>query len=120
MFKIKENTIHITRGDKGVIELAIDNYTFSVGDTIEFRVYEKRALDKLPVLSKVVTVEKEAATIDIELSSEDTKIGEPRNAPREYWYEIELNDHQTIIGYDEDGAKVLMLYPEGVEADDTK
>ena len=120
MFIINGDKINITRGDRGVIELAIDNYTFSAGDTIEFRVYEKKALDKLPVLSKVATVEKEVSAIEIELTSEDTKIGEPRNTPREYWYEIELNDNQTIIGYDEDGAKVLMLYPEGAEADDTK
>lgn len=120
MFVIDGDKINITRGDRGVIELAIDNYTFSVGDTIEFRVYEKRALDKLPVLSKVVTVEQESSTIDIELTAEDTKIGELRNTAREYWYEIELNDNQTVIGYDENGAKVLTLYPEGVEVDDTK
>ena len=36
----------------------------------------------------------------------------------EYWYEIELNDEETVIGFDKDGAKVLNLYPKGVEKDD--
>lgn len=119
MFKIEGNTIHITRGDKGVIELAIDDYTFSVGDKIEFRVYQKKALDKTPVLSKTVTVSQEDTIAEIELTSEDTTIGEMENKVREYWYEIELNDNQTIIGYDEEGVKKFMLYPEGVEINDT-
>jgi hypothetical protein len=36
----------------------------------------------------------------------------------DYWYEVELNpdeDCQTIVGYDEDGAKVLRLFPEGAD-----
>lgn len=35
--------------------------------------------------------------------------------PIEYWYEIELNGDSTIIGYDNDGAKKLILYPEGAD-----
>ena len=119
MFKNDGDTIHITRGDKGVIELGIDNYTFSIGDTVELRVYEKKGLDKQPVLSKEITVSKAGETVDIELTAEDTKIGEMINKEKEYWYEIELNDNQTVIGYDEKGAKKLILYPEGVEKDDT-
>ena len=52
----------------------------------------------------------------IYLDEEDTKIGEVIAKPRDYWYEVELNPEiqpQTIIGYDEDGAKVFRLYPEG-------
>ena len=37
-----------------------------------------------------------------------------RNATIEYWYEIELNDKQTIVGYEE-GPAILYLYPEGAE-----
>ena len=43
-------------------------------------------------------------------------IGEVINKPTNYWYEIELNPNtqpQTIIGYDEDGEKLFVLYPEG-------
>lgn len=120
MFKIEENTIHLTRGDKATINLTIQDYTFKVGDTIEFRVYNKRELDKQAILTKEVTVENEADNIDISLTSEETKLGEIVNKPITYWYEIELNDNQTIIGYDEDGAKELILYPEGAEIDVTE
>lgn len=115
MFKIEGDTIYITRGDIATIELSIDDYTFQVNDTIEFRVYNKKALDKLPVLEKEITVETAGETVDIELTHQDTSIGNITNKPVEYWYEIELNDNQTVVGYDEDGAKLLILMPEGVE-----
>jgi hypothetical protein len=54
------------------------------------------------------------------LSKEDTKIGKKVNKPVDYWYEVELNPDtypQTIVGYDEDGAKIFKLYPEGVKAE---
>lgn len=115
MFKIDGDTIHITRGDRGVIELEIDDYTFVVGDSIELRVYEKKGLEKLPVLSKEVTVTKECETLEIELTSKDTAIGNIENKQKNYWYEVELNDNNTVIGYDEEGPKLFVLYPEGVE-----
>ena len=115
MFKIEENTISLTRGDKATITLAIEDYQFKVGDKIEFRAYNKKALDKAPVMKKIIEITEDSESIDIPLTSEETAIGEPLNKEIIYWYEIELNDEQTIIGYDEDGAKELILYPEGVE-----
>lgn len=93
----------------------IENYTFKVGDKVEFRVYDKKALNELPVLSKTVTLTEASESVSIELTSEETKLGEILNKPKEYWYEIELNDESTVIGYDENGAKILNLYPEGEE-----
>ena len=119
MFKIEEYKIHLTRGDKGTINLSIEDYTFKVKDKVEFRIYKKSGLSQLPVFKKEVTVEKETDNVDISFTKEDTKLGEAGNKPVTYWYEIELNDEQTVIGYDEDGAKELILYPEGVEANDT-
>ena len=67
-------------------------------------------------LKKDVTVENAGTEVLISLQSEDTKIGEVINKPADYWYEVEVNPEtapQTIIGYDEEGAKVFRLYPEG-------
>lgn len=119
MFKIEGDKILVTRGDKGTIELSIEGYTFKPEDKIELRIYKKKGLNELPVKEKEVIVNTEASTVNIELSSEDTKIGEITNKATEYWYEIELNDEQTVVGFDEEGAKILMLYPEGADADDT-
>lgn len=118
MFKIIDDVIHTSRASEGVIELQIEDYTFSIGDTIELRIYEKNGLNKPPVKTKQIEVTQAGTSIDIELTCEDTDIGDPVNKVVDYWYEIELNDKQTIIGYDENGAKILKLYPKGVEEDD--
>ena len=39
------------------------------------------------------------------------------NIPTEYWYEIELNNENTVIGYDNNGPKLFVLYPEGEDID---
>lgn len=120
MFKIENDEIHLTRGDKCIIELSITEYTFKAGDCILFKIYRKKELNKEPVLSKKVTVDVETTEVEIKLTSEETKIGELINRTEEYWYEIELNGEQTIVCYDENGPKKLILYPEGVDADDNK
>ena len=55
-------------------------------------------------------------SVEIELTSDETRIGDYINKPVTYWYEIELNPNNnstTIIGYDDDGPKQFKLYPEG-------
>lgn len=115
MLKIDNNSISITRGDVASLDLKIPNYIFQVGDKIEFRVYQKKGLDKEYVLKKQVDITEETDTAVIQLTSEDTSLGEYENKIITYWYEIELNDSTTVIGYDDDGAKLFNLYPEGVE-----
>ena len=118
MFKIKDETIHITRGDSGTIELSIEDYTFKVGDIVEFRVYNKKGLNQVPLINKKIEINQEQEVVNIELDSDDTKIGELVNKETEYWYEIELNNDKTVIGYDENGAKLFILYPEGADIDE--
>lgn len=115
--KIIDKEIHINRGDRLLIEFSINNgnnkYTFKDEDKIKFSVYQKKEMDKQPVLQKEFTPTVGSNSVDIDISGEDMKIGEIANKPVEYWYEIELNGDETIIGYDDDGAKKLILYPEG-------
>lgn len=118
MFKIKDETIHITRGDSGTIELSIEDYIFKVGDIVEFRVYNKKGLNQVPLINKKIEIDQEQEVVNIELDSNDTKIGELANKETEYWYEIELNNDKTVIGYDENGAKLFILYPEGADIDE--
>lgn len=117
MFKINPRTkeIKITRGDIGAIDLSITNYIFKVGDIIRFKVFK---IDdcKCVELQKDIIINEEAETIEISLTSEETRIGDLINKPKKYWYEIELNPEtncQTIIGYDDEGEKIFRLYPEG-------
>ena len=117
--KIIDKEIHINRGDRLLMEFSIDNenekYTFKDGDKIKFSIYEKMGMDKPPILSKEIIPIVGSTSVDIDIPGSEMKIGELTNKPIEYWYEIELNDEETIIGYDEDGAKKLILYPEGAD-----
>lgn len=115
MVNITGKTIEITRGDRIGFYFSIKDYTFKIGDRIEFRVYEKKGLNKQPLINKVFIVDEETDKVNITLTGDDTKIGDINNKPIIYWYEIELNNDNTVIGYDEDGPKELILYPEGVE-----
>lgn len=112
MFKIKGTTIYLTRGDEATFDLSIDDYTFKQGDFVTFKVYKAEELNKAPLLNKKIIVNEETTKIEISLTSEETKIGEIENEPIDYWYEISLNDKQTIIGYDDKKDKILKLYPE--------
>ncbi len=126
MFKINaDKSIHITRGDIAVIEVTAKaseqlEYVFQEGEVVQIKVFEKKGCDCI-VLLKQVKVEANANSVQVVLEREDTKIGGLIYKPKDYWYEIELNPDtapQTIIGYDEEGAKLFRLYPEGKDIDD--
>lgn len=118
MLKINGKQISINRGDDGQsFDLIIpinetENYVFKTTDEIKFGIYEKNGFNKNALVLKTITPSEETERLTINLSKEDTEIGDIINKPTTYWYEIQLNNN-TIIGYDEDGAKTLILYPEG-------
>lgn len=119
MFKIEKNKILVNRGDFGIIDFRIPldattDYTFEIGDVISFGVYPTSQYEKVPLIYKEITVEEpDTTSIEIVLESNDTKIGPIINKPVQYWYEIQLNKEQTVLGFDKEGPKIFMLYPEG-------
>ena len=122
MFIVNDDlSIYATRGDIVFFQVtAEDNgvkYKFQPGDVVRFTVYGKKDARNV-VLQKDFPVTEITESVGIHLSEEDTRIGEVISKPTDYWYEVELNPgvmSQTIIGYDEDGAKVFKLFPEGEE-----
>lgn len=125
MFRVnKDLSIYVTRGDMGgfYVEATLDGeaYTFRSGDVVRLKVFGKKDCENV-VLQKDVTVEADTTQVEMWLSKEDTKIGEVISKPTDYWYEVELNPDtkpQTIIGYDDDGAKVFKLFPEGRDVEE--
>ena len=121
MFFIDESdmTINITRGDAATIDVSAsinrENHTFKPDDVVRFKVFAKKNCDDV-VLIKDTIVTEYAEKVRIFLVAEDTTIGNTINKPVDYWYEVELNPDtfpQTIIGYDDNGAKIFKLFPEG-------
>jgi hypothetical protein len=126
MFKINDDlSIYVTRGDAVAFNLSatIDNgetYLFKPNDIVRINIMEKKGCDEV-VFQKGFKVEEETETVEINLTGDETKIGEVISKPTDYWYEIELNpftNPKTIIGYDDEtGAKIFKLFPEGEDAD---
>ena len=122
MFVINDDlSIYVTRGDAAAFTVTSSengvNHVFQPGDVVRLKVYGKKDAENI-VLQKDFPVLSESETVSMYLSERDTKFGGVISKPTDYWYEVELNpftNPQTIIGYDEDGAKVFRLYPEGAD-----
>ena len=122
MYKINDDlSVYVTRGDIVLMSVSAEDngepYTFQPGDLVRIKVYKKKKATDV-VLEKDFPITDHTQKVQIYLSEEDTKIGEVISKPVDYWYEVELNplsEPQTIIGYDEDGAKVFKLFPEGAD-----
>ena len=115
----KDLSIYITRGDMAVLAVTAENqgkpYIFQQGDLVRLKVFEKKNCDTV-VLQKDIPVTETTDTVQLYLSQEDTRLGKLSSKPVDYWYEVELNPMtapQTIIGYDENGPKILRVFPEG-------
>jgi hypothetical protein len=116
----EDNSIYVTRGDDVSfgVSVTIDEapVVFQKGEKLHFKVYEKKNCDNV-VIDKTITITEAIDSVQIRLTDEETKIGDTINKPVDYWYEIEYIDNsgniQTVVGYDEDGAKIFRLFPEG-------
>lgn len=122
MIKVNEDkSIYLTRGDTVAFSVSVqfngESHTFKGGDVLRFKAFEKNNCESV-VLQKDFAVEEGTDTVELVFNSDETKIGEVISKPKDYWYEVELNPltkPQTVIGYDEEGPKILRLYPEGAD-----
>lgn len=122
MIKIDdEKTIHITRGDAtndlNKLTISYDDYEFKTNDKLKLVVVEKKGYTEKIVFEKEQTILSASSSVDFALTSTETKSFPLENKKKTYWYDIRLNDDTTIIGYDEENAKKLIVYPGGVEND---
>ena len=114
-----DKSISVTRGDSCSFVAPID-YALKNGDVLRLKVFRKKACEDV-VLQKDFAITTTTNTVTIELTEKDTRIGKVISKPVDYWYEIELNPDNnptTLLGYDEDGAKIFRLYPEGRDLED--
>ena len=129
-----KRTIYLTRGDKTseFFKLAFyfpiwnfetqkeEKYSFQPTDKIAFVVKEKKGYTKEEVLRVEKTL-KEMGHVtptqypEIQLTEEDTKVFDLLDKKKTYWYDIVLNDTTTILGFDNEGASKLIVFPEAEE-----
>lgn len=114
-------SIYVTRGDIVAFTVSCDDersgmpYEFQPGDMLRLKVCGKKDMENV-VLQKDFHVTNKTVVVPMFLTGEETKFEDIISKPKDYWFEVELNpdtNPQTIIGYDEDGAKIFKLFPEG-------
>lgn len=131
MVAIEDNTIHITRGDVTTGELnrlafylpvydgkKEENYEIKPTDKISFVVFSKKGYTKKEIFRLEYTLEELGYTeptevAEIPLTEELTTKFPLTNKRATYWYDIALNDTLTVLGFDNEGAKKIIVYPEG-------
>lgn len=131
MVAIDNDTIHITRGDITTGELNRlafylpvsdgeneTNYKFKLTDKITFVVFNKKGYTKEEIFRLEYNVEDLGYTeptevVEIPLTEELTSKFPLLNKAATYWYDIAVNDTMTVLGYDDEGAKKMIVYPEG-------
>ena len=113
MFKKSGNTLHITRGDGGNLTLVWEGHTFIPGESVDVNIYRANAMDTDPIATWTTgTLDDSATEITIPVYGEDTQFDSPITEPVQYWWEAVCGEN-TFIGYDEQGPKILNLYPGG-------
>ncbi len=125
MFVINEDkSIYANRGDIVFFSVSAEDdgvpYKFQPGDIVRMSIYGKKDAESC-FMQKDFPVSKLSEDVFIYLGEEDTKLEDIISKHKDYWYEVVLNPDtapQTIVGYDEDGAKVFRLFPESAEIDD--
>lgn len=111
MFKIEGNKISMNRGDQASIQLTNES-GFSVGDKIKFSIVQQNNYGNVK-FQKTYTVDEDSTDFVITLDPDDTRFGNLiRTGFETYWYELELNGCDTVVGYDGEGPKEFILYPE--------
>lgn len=103
--------ISINRGDRGTIKLINTHGNFKIGDKIKFSIVEKDNYKNV-VFQKIFTVIEESPEFYLTLTSENTRIGDIISKQVVYYYEIEFNGDQTLIGHDKTKGKKFILFPE--------
>lgn len=136
MIAVEETTIHYTRGDatnKDYNTLAFEypifnlatreeeKYKFQPEDKITFVVINKKGYTQEEILRKEYTLRdigytEPSEVAELPLTEDEMKNFPLSNKRQTFWYEISLNDSTTILGYDDTGAKEIIIYPEYPEA----
>lgn len=127
-----KQTIHLTRGDTpqsnfnkiafkfpiyNLDEEKEEDYVFQPEDKISFIIVEKKGYTKRELLRKEYKIKDIGYTDpttcpELVLTEEDTKVFPVSNKKQTFWYDLILNDTTTMLGYDQDGAKKIIVYPE--------
>lgn len=113
MYQIINKTIYVNRGDAMTIHIVNRTDIFHAGDYLILSICEEGNLENT-LFMKRVDITEDSGLADISLSSTDTRsfCDAFKSGSKTFWYELELNENTTLIGYDKTGPKLFIVYPE--------
>ena len=113
MYRIINKNVYVNRGDALTLHIVNRTGDFKTGDFLTLSICEAENLENT-LLTKRIDLAEASDVADIPITSAETKsLCEPfKSGYKTFWYEIELNDNTTLIGYDNAGPKLFILYPE--------
>lgn len=123
MFKIENGNMLLNRGDSATIRIENTSSNFLPGDCIKFSIMEKNNCNSVIFQKRYDVIEQsetEPNVFEITLAPEDSKKFCPsfKTGTKTFWYEIELESGDfinTLVGYDDQGAKEFIVFPEASE-----
>lgn len=110
----EKNTITHNRGSKGSVRLINNNGGFKKGTTFKFSIVKKGNYEDV-VFQKEFEATEDCNEFFLTFTSKEMRFYEPISKEKEFYYEIDMNDDTTLIGYDENKDKKFILYPEAVK-----
>lgn len=128
--KETDGTIYLNRGDAtseynklifnylywDEISKEEKEYEFQPSDRISFIVIKKKGYTIEEIIKKEFLLSDagykiSSKNIEIPLTSVETKKFPLKNKKQTYWYNVILNNNTTIMGFDNDGAKKVIVFP---------
>ncbi len=128
--KETDGTIYLNRGDAtseynklifnylywDEISKEEKEYEFQPSDRISFIVIKKKGYTIEEIIKKEFLLsdagyKTSSKNIEIPLASVETKKFPLKNKKQTYWYNVILNNNTTIMGFDNDGAKKVIVFP---------
>lgn len=114
MFKLKGRDLHISRTEEGTVIIKSKTALQSSLEPIDLRIYDTDSLDegyRKKITGKVAS---DGMSVSFPFSATDTDI-EKSNEILDYWYDIRIG--LKVIGYDENKARHLYIYPVGSDSE---
>lgn len=118
MFKLKGRDLHISRTQPGTLTVKSKTQITDGEALMKLRIYDVDGLETGYLKEISGKIAEDKMSVNFTFSGSDTEIEEISNEILTYWYEIRVGE--KVIGYDENRARILYIYPSGSEFEKTK
>lgn len=117
MFKLKGRNLYISRTQPGTLTIKSKTKITDGEALMKLRIYNVDELETGYLKEINGKIADDQMSVNFTFSGSDTEIEDISNEILTYWYEIRIGE--KVIGYDENKARILYIYPSGSEFEKT-